>query len=220
MRLLIEHGASVKDAGPQGLYLALHSNCAACRDLMLQSADRSFLSVAMLMNSPPRGDALDVKMLLDRGADANATDRDGHTILMLAASSDALPIDGIQALLERGADVHAKTGTGETALDFAKLRGHTPAVDLLIKAGATDSGELSGPAAKPSPATSPQAAVARSLPLLQRTDVTFLRKAGCVSCHSNSLTAMAVARARRNGIPVDDTIARNQLTAIGSYIES
>ena len=220
MRLLIEHGASVKDAGPQGLYFAFHSNCVACRDLMIAAADRAFLSAAMLMNSPPRGDALDVKMFLDRGADANATDRDGRTILMLAASSDALPINGIQALLDRGADVHAKTGTGETALDFAKLRGHTPAVDLLIKAGATDSGELSGPAAKPSPATSPQAAVARSLPLLQRTDVTFLRKAGCVSCHSNSLTAMAVARARRNGIPVDDQIARKQLAAIGSYIES
>src|SRR5579862_7470387 len=152
MRLLIEHGASVKDAGPQGLYLALHSNCAACRDLMLQSADRSFLSVAMLMNSPPRGDALDVKMLLDRGADANATDRDGHTILMLAASSDALPIDGVRALLEHGADIHAKAAQGETALDFAKLRGSTPVVDLLVKAGARETGMPAGPTAKPAPA--------------------------------------------------------------------
>ena len=220
MRLLIEHGASVKDAGPQGLYLALHSNCTACRDLMIQSADRSFLNVAMLMNSPPRGDALDVEMLLDRGADANATDRDGRTILMLAASSDALPIDGIRTLLERGADIHAKTAQGETALDFANMRGSTPVVDQLIKAGARETGVPAGPIAKPSPAASPQAAVARSLPLLQRTDVTFLRKAGCVSCHNNSLTAMTVARARANGLAVDDQIARKQLTAIGTYIES
>jgi ankyrin repeat protein len=220
MRLLIEHGASVKDAGPQGLYLALHSNCAACRDLMLQSADRSFLSVAMLMNSPPRGDALDVKMLLDRGADANATDRDGHTILMLAASSDALPIDGVRALLEHGADINAKAAQGETALDFAKLRGSTPVVDLLVKAGARETGMPAGPTAKPAPAASPRAAVARSLPLLQRTDVTFLRKAGCVSCHNNSLTTMAVARARGNGIPVDDDIARKQLATVGRYIET
>jgi ankyrin repeat protein len=220
MRLLIEHGASVKDAGPQGLYLALHSNCGVCRDLMIQSADRNFLSVAMLMNSPPRGDALDVKMLLDRGADANATDRDGHTILMLAASSDALPIDGIRTLLDRGADIHAKAAQGETALDFAKLRGSTPVVDLLVKAGATETGMPAGPTAKPAPAASPHAAVARSLPLLQRTDVTFLRKAGCVSCHNNSLTAMAVARARSNGNPVDDDIALKQLATIGSYIES
>src|SRR5580704_8223302 len=100
LRLLIEHGASVKDAGPQGLYLALHSNCAACRDLLIQSADRNFLSVAMLMNSPPNGDGLDIKALLDRGADVNATDPEGHTILMLAASSEVLPIDGIRALIE------------------------------------------------------------------------------------------------------------------------
>jgi ankyrin repeat protein len=220
MRLLIEHGASVKDAGPQGLYLALHSNCAACRDLMIQSADRNFLSAAMVLNSPPRGDALDVKMLLDRGADANATDRDGRTILMLAASSDALPIDGVRALLARGADIHAKTAQGETALDFAKLRGSTPVVDQLVKAGARDPGVPTGPIAKPSPAASPRAAVARSLPLLQRSDVTFLRKAGCVSCHNNSLTAMTVARARGNGIPVDDGIANKQLASIGSYIES
>jgi ankyrin repeat protein len=220
MRLLIDHGAGIKDAGPQGLYFALHSNCAACRDLMIQSADRTFLSAAMLLNSPPRGDALDVKMLLDRGADANATDRDGHTILMLAASSDALPVEGIRTLLERGADIHAKTAHGETALDFAKLRGRTPVVDLLIKAGAKETGEPPQPIAKPSPAASPRAAVARSLPLLQRTDVTFLRKAGCVSCHNNSLTAMAVARARTNGLRVDEQIARKQLASIGSYIES
>ena len=149
MRQLIEHGASIKDAGPQGLYFALHSNCAACRDLMIQSADRNFLNFAMLRNGPPGGEALDIKALLDRGADATATDREGRTILMLAASSDALPIDGIRALLKRGADIHAKTALSETALDFAKLRGQTPVVDLLIKAGARDSGVLPGLAAKP-----------------------------------------------------------------------
>jgi len=219
MRLLIEHGASVKDAGLQGLYLALHSNCAACRDLMIQSADRNFLNDAMLLNSPPGGEALDVKALLDRGADVNATDPDGHTILMLAASSDVLPIDGIRALLERGADIHARTPQGETALDFAKLRGSTPVVDLLTKAGAKETRQPSQPDAKPSPAPSPRAAVERSLLLLQRTDVTFLRKSGCVSCHNNSLTAMAVARARGSGIPVDDQIARKQLSAVATYIE-
>ena len=31
---------------------------------------------------------------------------------------------------------------------------------------------------------------------------------------------MTVARARDNGIPVDDQIARKQLTTIGTYIES
>ncbi len=105
MRMLIASGASVKDAGRQGLSLALHSNCAACRDLMLPSADRDYLNFAMIRSGPPVGDALDVKALLDRGADVNATDGEGHTILMLAASSDAIPVESVRTLLERGADI-------------------------------------------------------------------------------------------------------------------
>lgn len=219
MRLLIERGASVEDAGLAGLYFALHSQCGACVDLMAASANRDVLNAAMLLNTPPRGEAMDIKGLLDRGADVNAKDREGRTILMLSASSDALPSESIRTLLERGADVQARTAHGESALDFAMQRGKTPVVDLLVKAGGVKSAEPTEPMPKPSPATSPRAAVARSLPLLQRADVTFLRKSGCVSCHNNSLTAMAVARARKNGAPVDNDIAQMQLTAIGAYIE-
>src|SRR6185295_17695615 len=43
---------------------------------------------------------------------------------------------------------------------------------------------------------------------------------GCVSCHHNSMTAMTVALARRNGFRVDDQTARSQLNAIGSYLET
>ena len=219
MRLLIDRGAGVKDAGLPGLYFALHSNCAACRDLMLASASRDLLNAAMILNTPPRGEALDIPALIDRGADVNARDREGRTALLLAASSDALPAGSIRTLLDRGADVHATTRQGQNALDFALQRGRTPVVDLLIQAGAVKSSEPAQPLPKPSPAASPRAAVARSLPLLQRADVTFLRKSGCVSCHNNSLTAMSVARARSNGIPVDNEIARQQLAAIGAYIE-
>ena len=42
-------------------------------------------------------------------------------------------------------------------------------------------------------------AVQRSIPLLQKTDVSFLKKSGCVSCHHNSLTAMTVSSARKKG---------------------
>jgi hypothetical protein len=72
----------------------------------------------------------------------------------------------------------------------------------------------------PKPAGSVRAALERTIPLLQRTDSIFTQKAGCVSCHHNSLTAMTVAVARRNGFTVDDRIARSQLKAIGSYIET
>jgi ankyrin repeat protein len=220
MRILIAHGANAKDAGPQALYFALKAGCSACFDLLLPAADRSSLNTAMLLNTPPRGDGLDTKLLLDRGADPNASDREGRTILMLTASSDALPLDSLKALLERGADPHARSAQNDTALDFAEHRGKTAIVELLRKAGAKESSTSADPVAMPAPAHSPRAAIERSIPLLQRTDVTFLRKAGCVSCHNNSLTAMMIAKARRNGLPVDDQVARRQLRTIADYIEA
>ena len=41
-----------------------------------------------------------------------------------------------------------------------------------------------------------------------------------MSCHNNTLTAMTVAAARKKALPVDDQIARAQLTTIGNYIET
>jgi hypothetical protein len=139
---------------------------------------------------------------------------------MLAAASDALPVDAITLLLARGADVNAATPKGETALTYAKMRGKTPVVDALVEAGAKDAPAPSLATPSPSPAASVRAAVERSLPLLQQNDVTFLKKAGCVSCHNNTLTAVTVATARAQGIAVNDTIARQQLKTIGAYIET
>jgi hypothetical protein len=73
---------------------------------------------------------------------------------------------------------------------------------------------------KPSPAASIRAAIERSLPLLQKTDETFLKKSGCVSCHNNTLAAMTVASARTKGIGVNDVIASQQVTTIGAYVDS
>jgi hypothetical protein len=138
---------------------------------------------------------------------------------MLAAGSEAASVELIKAFLDRGADVHLTGPTGETALDLAKLHGETAVVDLLRKAGAE---EHRAPAAapKPKPAASVQVALSRSIPLLQRSDAIFFQKSGCVSCHSNSLTAMTVAVARERRVPINDQTARQQLKTIGSYVES
>jgi hypothetical protein len=61
-------------------------------------------------------------------------------------------------------------------------------------------------------------AVMRSVPLLQRADVTFLQKARCVSCHNNSLTAMTVAAARAKRLPVNEQIAKDQMRLIAGFL--
>jgi squalene cyclase len=140
-------------------------------------------------------------------------------MLMLASASDALPVEVVQTLIARGADVNARSARGETALGLARLRGATPVVDLLIKAGATDDARPREHSAVPAPAASLRDAVSRSLPLLQQNDVAFLKKAGCVSCHNNTLTAMTVATARQKALPVDEQIAREQLQTIATYVD-
>ncbi len=65
-----------------------------------------------------------------------------------------------------------------------------------------------------------RAAVERSLPLLQKIDVDFVRRTGCVSCHHNSLVAMAVATAKAQGYRVDDGVTTKQNAIIGAYLES
>ncbi len=219
IQLLLERGASVKKAGFFPLTFAALSLCLRCVDLLVKQAEPADLNMAMFFGAPPFADPRSARLLIDRGADIKATDPEGRTILMLAAGSATAPVDTIKALLDHGADVNAKTSKGDTALDFARRHGQTPVVDLLVRAGARGGNPAKEWFAKPAPAKSIAAAINRSIPLLQRTDVSFLQKTGCVSCHNNTLTAMTLAAARKSGYAVDEQIARNQLTATSRYLD-
>ena len=72
---------------------------------------------------------------------------------------------------------------------------------------------------QPKPAESVRAAVERAIPPLQRCDAAFLERAGCVSCHNNSLTAMTVAEARSRGFRVNEEIASSQLRRIAAFLQ-
>src|SRR6185295_15889308 len=122
--------------------------------------------------------------------------------------------------IERGAELNAKNPEGKTALDFAKQRGSTLVVDLLVKAGAKAGITSTESLPSPRAAGSVRAAVERSIPLLQKTDSMFMQKGSCVSCHHNSLTAMTVATARRNGFSVNEPIGRDQVKKMASFLET
>jgi hypothetical protein len=219
MQLLIDRGANVKKAGFFAEMFGAISLCSRCLDLLAGQANAADMNMATLLNLPPFNEPRGARLLLDRGADFKATDPEGRTVLMLTSASATFPLDAIKTLIARGADVNAKSAKGETALDFARRHGQTPVVDLLTSAGAKDGNRLQDSPPKPAPAASVQAAVNRSLPLLQRTDVSFLQRSGCVSCHNNSLAAMAVAAARPHGFAVDEPMARIQSKAIASYLD-
>lgn len=73
-------------------------------------------------------------LLLDSGANVNASERFGRTALMAAASSGAPEM--VQLLLDRGAEVEAKDVYGATALMIAARRNSVEIVRLLLKSGA------------------------------------------------------------------------------------
>jgi hypothetical protein len=59
--------------------------------------------------------------------------------------------------------------------------------------------------------------VQRALPLLQKADLNFTRKSGCVSCHNEALTDMAIAAARLKGFAIDEPMAKQEVTAVASF---
>jgi ankyrin repeat protein len=226
LRLLLDRAADAKaEGGLFPLLAAMNANDPGCVNLTLKTTDRGALKGSGIFLVPPFGspaalrDPKAVKAFFEAGADVAARDPAGRTVLMLAVGSDDVPVETVQALIRLGGDVNATTADGRTALDFARQAGRTPVVDLLVKSGAKPGREAVISTSKPKPSASVRAAVERSLPLLQRADVTFLRKSGCVSCHHNSLTAMTVAAARKAGIPVDEKAARSQRQEIGAYLE-
>lgn len=220
LQTLLERDEKRKGVTPQLLYFAMRANCAKCVDLLIDAVGPGGLSALLGRSILNFGDSDWVKMLIARGADVNAKDPEGNTVLMLAASSDTLPVETIKTLLERGADVHAKNAKGETALDIAKRRGSSLVVALLVKAGAKESNASAAPVPQPKPADSIQTALQRSIPLLQRADAIFIQKSGCVSCHNNNLTAMTIAAARKSGVPFNEQTAQQQLRRIASYLEN
>ena len=106
----------------------------------------AFLATATTGFASPTADALfivvksgtaqDVQREIAGGADVNAGDADGWTLLMAAAGYNARP-EVIQLLLKAGADVNAWDSTSMTALSWAAMRSPNPQViRVILEAGA------------------------------------------------------------------------------------
>jgi cytochrome c551/c552 len=199
-------------------------------DVNARSEDRRS---ALVVASGIVGAAPAVKLLLDYGADPSAWYPTDPTALREAARADDVEI--FRLLIDYGAE---PKGAGAPTALFVRTNCATCAA--LVGLGGPlprrppDPGEGTGApiydparAARPTPigptpvtAATVRAAVDRSLPLLQQIDVDFVRRTGCVSCHHNTLVAMAVSAARANGYAVNEAIATQQTAAVGMYLES
>ena len=218
LRMLLDHGVDVERLS-KGFARALSSDCSACIDLLIPAVPKDELSSDLIETAGDR-DARAFKILLDHGADAKTVEPGlAFTALMYAADSEIGAVEKVKKLIDQGADINARTAEGSTALDFAVRSGNTSVEEVLRKAGGKPGDGPPPPVLKPKPAASARAALDRSIPLLQKSDVAFMKKSGCVSCHNNNLTAMTIAGARKQGVRIDDSVARAQVKAIANYIE-
>jgi ankyrin repeat protein len=233
VRLFIEKGVDVNAATGHGdtpiQFAASAGNLAMVKLLLAKGADVNAATtdalkvrkgpialnhLTALMNAAPYGTPELLKTLIDAGAQVNAKDIRDMTPLMLAVSSETQNPDVVRLLLEKGADVKAQSNLGETAIDWAKKFGNPEVIGLLQKAGgeAAQSAETAGTAT--SPAADAKTAIGKSVALLQGSTTEFFKESGCVSCHHQNFTAMAVKAARRVGVHVDDAAAEEQLKVV------
>jgi ankyrin repeat protein len=141
--LLIEHGAS--PLAPDASGMTAWGLAVSCGNLEIV---KSFLamdaidvknvarqgeqSARPLMLAVEHAKEQVVELLVDKGAEIEAMDRDGNTALIKAAG-DKRGVPTVQVLLERGANVHAKNHHGLTPLLAAVRCGSEEAVRLLLE---------------------------------------------------------------------------------------
>jgi hypothetical protein len=65
-----------------------------------------------------------------------------------------------------------------------------------------------------------RSAVQKSLPLLERVGPAFWAGSGCISCHNNSLPAMAISIAREHGFTVDEAAARTAMKTASDFLDA
>lgn len=87
-----------------------------------------------LVEAASQGRTTEVQTLLAGGADANASDKNGGTALMMASAKGHT--ETVKALLKAGADANAKDQFGQTALMYAAGHGYADTVKLLLAKGA------------------------------------------------------------------------------------
>jgi len=203
IRLLLDRGA---DTGALSADLAMRSGCSDCVELLLKAAAPASLT-SSLQSMARYGDTAAVRSLLARGAEPTAE------ALRAAAAFELAPVDIVTALLERGV-------RDDQAMNWAARQGDTPVVAALRRAGVADVTLPSPALRKPASPRAVRAAIDASLPMLQHADTVFLKTAGCISCHNNSLFQMTAAAVRAKGFRIDDAAFQEQMTRTRVYLAS
>lgn len=221
-QLLAERGVAMKDPAALGTpFVALNArDTAMVRQLLdlgaspREQIQQATLTLSALMLAASQGATDTVRLLIDRGADPSEAGTHGWTPLMMAAAAPVPNLALVQLLIDKGSNLAAKDDAGRTALDWARTTGETPMAALLKAAGAPAGTPVtSAPATAVATPRDARGAVERAIARLQPIGPPFYEHNKCISCHNQSLPAMAVRLARARGISVDAALAAHPSAA-------
>jgi cytohesin len=144
VELLLSRGADVNAGVLDPLYRAISLGYAEVAEvLMANKADVNLKGIngdgqRPLHAAASNGKTSLVQLLINHGADVNATDNNGYTPLHSAATADALP--AAKLLLASKVEVNARNKSGDTPLHSAAQQGNADVVSLLLDSGAAVDG--------------------------------------------------------------------------------
>ena len=168
------------------------------------------------------------KLLIARGADLNfRSPRGEHQTppILWAAYNESGDASVARLMIQKGVDVNMLSFQGESALDWARDRNNKALEKVLLDAGAREGSAARKQKKIPNrelpverDALDPliRQSATRAMALLQRTSDVFLqsgvvKQQACVSCHQQTLPAVAFAWARERGLRVDETSIARQV---------
>ena len=225
IRYLLSIGVPAGDAASSSIAGAIQARCEACVRLLVEKGAPANgarpngtlsttvgASTGSVLNDTVKRSMPELsQFLLDHGASLESKDREGFTLLMQAVLSMEPPPARdrmVEWLLSKGVDPNAKNDRGDTAYVLAARVGIASTLDLLVKGGAREVKEEWPTSAS---ATSAETAVKKILPLLEMGGEPGFKARACVSCHSNSLPAMAVGLARQKGFGVNEEQVKKEV---------
>jgi ankyrin repeat protein len=163
------------------------------------------------------GDSEMMRLAIERGADVNIATSRGNTPLMMAAASSNPNPAMITLLLERGARVDAADDKGRTALDWALMQGDTEIARALKKAGARQGSPTAAAAMPRMRPRSVHDAMRNALATMDTIGPAFNTRNRCVSCHNQSLPAVARRLASARGIPLAPDVVAHPTQATQAF---
>lgn len=213
---LLEHGADARATTPTGftplIAAALSGSAEVVALLLARGANPNAVCTLErgILQTPAgvaasMGHAECLRLLMAAGAEVNVQGGPfQHTPLLGAATTGSE--ETVRLLLGK-ADLRAADWNGQTALEWAERSGETLIVKRLRAAGAEPRPPAVAESRPPAAAVGLRQAVAKALPLLQKSQQKITETRNCVSCHQHPLVAMAAGPARKRGFTLDEGIA-------------